>query len=182
MGDGGYRGHERGRWQTKGKTSSLSSVLCVMTDVVIIGSRKEQIVSFMAAELCCQSQISLDAMAMAIMMTEEHFHLLLRTVAAQTRSAGEERGGGGLRKVSANAFSRLTMFAKGEEDGKDWNFDFADILGLGCPELLQNLTVIEPMSEEMTPKVRELDVDKADNIGRTLVGNPRSCLLFQTAF
>ena len=108
-----------------------------MTDVVIIGSRKEQIVSFMVAELCCQSQISLDGMA--IMMTEEHFHLLLRTVAAQTRSAGEERGGGGLRKVSANAFSRLTKFAKGEEDGKDWNFDFSDILGLGCPELLQKL-------------------------------------------
>ena len=116
---------------------------------------------------------------MAIMMTEAHFHLLLRTVAAQTRSAGEERGGGGLRKVSANAFSRLTKFAKGEEDGKDWNFDIADIMGMECPELLQNLKVIEPMSEEMTAKVRELDVDKADNIGRTLVGNPRSCLLFQ---
>ena len=113
------------------------------------------------------------------MMTEEHFHLLLRTVAAQTRSAGEERGGGGLRKVSANAFSRLTKFAKGEEDGKDWNFDIADILGMECLELLQNLKVIEPMSEEMTPKVRELDVDKADNMVRTLVGNPRSCLLFQ---
>ena len=76
---------------------------------------------------------------MAIMIKEEHYHLLLRTVAAQTRSAGEERGGGGLRKVSANAFSRLTKFAKGEEDGKDWNFNFSDILGLGCPELLQKL-------------------------------------------
>ena len=76
---------------------------------------------------------------MAIMIKEEHYHLLLRTVAAQTRSAGEERGGGGLRKVSANAFSRLTKFAKGEEDGKDWNFDFSDILSLECPELLQKL-------------------------------------------
>ena len=60
--------------------------------------------------VCCQSQFSLDAMA--IMM-------ILRTVVAQPRSAGEERGGGDLRKISAKAFSRLTKFAKGEAHWKD---------------------------------------------------------------
>ena len=39
----------------------------------------------------------------------------LRTVAAQTSGAGEE-GGGGWKLVSVKAFSRLTKFARGEDD------------------------------------------------------------------
>ena len=71
-------------------------------------------------------------------MTEEQFAVLLRMVAEQTRGAREERGGG-WKKASAKTFSRLTKFAKDEENWKDWNFDFVVILGPECPELTRNL-------------------------------------------
>ena len=96
-------------------------------------------------------------------MTEDQFALLLRTVLERTRGAGD---GGGSRKVSLKAFTRMTKFSKGEEDFKDWNFDFAVALGSECPELLQNLKVIETMPEEMTTRsVYDLDVDRADRMG-----------------
>ena len=96
-------------------------------------------------------------------MTEDQFALLLRTVLERTRGAGD---GGGTRKVSLKAFTRMTKFSKGEEDFKDWNFDFAVALGSECPELLHNLKVIETMPEEMTTRsVYDLDVDRADRMG-----------------
>ena len=79
-------------------------------------------------------------------MTEDQFALFLRTVLERTRGAGD---GGGTMKVSLKAFTRMTKFSKGEEDFKDWNFDFAVALGSECPELLHNLKVIETMPEEM---------------------------------
>ena len=55
--------------------------------------------------------------------------------------------------------------SKGEEDFKDWNFDFAVALGSECPELLHNLKVIETIPVEMTTRsVYDLDVDRAHRI------------------
>ena len=95
-------------------------------------------------------------------MTEDQFALLLRTVLERTRGAGD---GGGTRKVSLKAFTRMTKFAKGDDDYKDWNCDFAVALGSKCPELSHNLKVIETMPEMTTRSVYDLDVDRADRTG-----------------
>ena len=60
----------------------------------------------------------------------------------------------------------MTKFAKGEDDFKDWNFDFAVAQGSECPELLHNLKVIEEVPEKMTTRsVSDLDVGWADRMG-----------------
>ena len=101
--------------------------------------------------------------AMAVMMSKDHFALLLRTVLERTRGAGD---GGGARKVSLKAFTRMTKFAKGEDDFKDWNFDFVVALRSECLELLHNVKVIETMPEEMTIRsVYDLEFDRAGRMG-----------------
>ena len=99
---------------------------------------------------------------MAVMMTEDQFALLLRTVLERTRGAGD---GGGTRRVSLKAFTRMTKWAKGEDDFKDWNLDFAVVLSSECPEPLHIVKVIETMPEEMTSRsVFVLDVDRVDGM------------------
>ena len=68
------------------------------------------------------------------MVTPEKFASLFRAVVAKIRGAGEGSGGG-WRKVSVNAFSRLKTLAIGEEDWKDFEIHFAVIWDSGCLEL-----------------------------------------------
>ena len=59
-------------------------------------------------------------------MTEEQFAQLMQTIG--TRMAAEAPGPqerrGDRRTIPLKDFARMTKFAKGEENWKEWNFDF----------------------------------------------------------
>lgn len=102
---------------------------------------------------------------MAVMLSEEQFKALLAALTGQGQGHGAGGGGGG-RKVSHKSFSRLSKFSRGEQEWKEWSFDFSVILGSECPELLHGLRGIESMTDDMTTdKVRAMDPGAADKIG-----------------
>ena len=103
---------------------------------------------------------------MSVAMTEEQFTQLLQTIGA--RAAAEvpvPPGRGDRRTIPLKDFARMTKFAKGEENWKEWNFDFYVILGSVSPELVENLKVLESILEETgMGKVRALDPARADRM------------------
>ena len=66
-----------------------------------------------------------------------------QTTAANLPAGSGERSGSTKRCVSAKSFNRLTKFGKGEENWKEYNFEFGVILGSESPEMLHTLKVIE---------------------------------------
>ena len=87
---------------------------------------------------------------MSVAMTGEQLAQLMQTIG--TRMAAEAPGpqerGGDRRTIPLKDFARMTKFAKGEENWKEWNFDFYVILGSVCPDLVTNLKVLETIVEE----------------------------------
>ena len=103
---------------------------------------------------------------MSVAMTEEQFTQLMQMFG--TRAAAEipvppERAD--RRTIPLKDFVRMTKFAKGEENWKEWNFDFYVILGSLSPELVENLKVLESILEETgMGKVRAMDPERADRM------------------
>ena len=63
------------------------------------------------------------------------------------------------------AFSKMSRFAKGEAEWKEWYFDFGVILGAESPDMLKVLKVLEDVTEETdTPKVKLMDMEFMDRI------------------
>ena len=105
---------------------------------------------------------------MSVAMTEEQFAHLMETIGTRV-AAGvpvpPERGGD-RRTIPLKDFARMTKFARGEENWKEWNFDFYVILGSVCPDLVTNLKVLEAITEETgMQKVRLMDPERADRMG-----------------
>ena len=62
-------------------------------------------------------------------------------------------------------FNRVTNFAQGEAQWKEFHFDFGVLIGAECPPLLETLKVVEQMTDETdTPMVRALDGEYADRL------------------
>ena len=120
---------------------------------------------------------------MSVAMTEEQFAQLLQTIgtrAAADPPAPQERGGD-RRTIPLKGFARMTKFAKGEENWKEWNFDFYVILGSVCPDLATILKVLESIIEETgMQKVRDLDRDRADRVGLEKLARELYEVLFLT--
>ena len=113
------------------------------------------------------------------MMSQEQFAQMMQTMQelaramtmqAQTTAANMpagpgERSGSTKRCISAKSFNRLTKFGKGEENWKEYNFEFGVILGSESPEMLHTLKVIETAAKEIdTEEVRDMDKSRADSM------------------
>ena len=85
--------------------------------------------------------------------------------AAMTPGGGADRLDRGSRKLSMKAFNRVTNFAQGEAQWKEFHFDFGVLIGAEYPPLLETLKVVEQMTDETdTPMVRALDGESADRL------------------
>ena len=78
---------------------------------------------------------------------------------------GNGHGGSTKRTISPKSFNRLAKFSKGEDDWKEYNFEFGVILGSESPDMLQTLKVIETATTEVnTAMVRRMDEERADRM------------------
>ena len=116
--------------------------------------------------------------AMATFTTEQFGELVVSTMAlsqalsansqvaaAMTPGGGADRRDRGSRKLSMKAFNRVTKFAQGEAQWKEFHFDFGVLIGAEYPPLLETLKVVEQMPDETdTPMVRALDGEYADRL------------------
>ena len=81
-----------------------------------------------------------------------------KIAAAMTPGGGADRRDRGSRKLSMKPFNRVTKFAQGEAQWKEFHFDFGVLTGAEYPPLLETLKVVEQMTDETdTPMVRALD-------------------------
>ena len=88
-----------------------------------------------------------------------------QVTAAMTPGGGADRRDRGSRKLSMKAFNRVTKLAQGEEQWKEFHFDFGVLIGAEYPPLLETLKVVEQKTDETdTPMVRALDGQYADRL------------------
>ena len=128
--------------------------------------------------------------AMATFTTEQFGELVASTMAlsqalsansqvaaAMTPGGGADRRDRGSRKLSMKACNRVTKFAQGEAQWKEFHFDFGVLIGAEYPPLLETLKVVEQMPDETdAPMVRALDGEFADRpgLGESVQGAARS--------
>ena len=62
-----------------------------------------------------------------------------QTTAANIQAGPRERGGSMKRCIETKSFNRVAKFGKGEENWKEYNFEFGVILGSESPEMLHTL-------------------------------------------
>jgi hypothetical protein len=110
------------------------------------------------------------------MMSAEQFNAMMATMqelaramalqaAASTPTGGQREGGHVKRTIETKAFNRLAKFAKGEEQWKEYNFEFQVILGSESPDMRNTLKVIEDQAKELsTEEVCLLDPERAERI------------------
>ena len=85
--------------------------------------------------------------------------------AAMTPGGGADRRDCGSRKLSMKeAFNRVTTFAQGEAQWKEFHFDFGVLIGAEYPPLLETLVVEQMTDETDTPMVRALAGEYADRL------------------
>ena len=76
-----------------------------------------------------------------------------------------ERGNGNKRMICPKSFNRMAKFDKGEDNWKEYHFEFGVILGSECPDMLETLKVMESHTAEVdTPMVRVMDEGRADRM------------------
>jgi hypothetical protein len=116
------------------------------------------------------------------MATQEQFSQLMMmmqemaramTMQAQSMSAnvpvgeGEhrEKNSNGKRTICPKAFNRLAKFGKGEDNWKEYNFEFGVILGSESPDMQETLKYMESCTNEMDTKmIRAMDEARADRM------------------
>ena len=99
-----------------------------------------------------------------IAMTPDQFAELMKAI-GHGGGGGDNGPRNGGSRINSKAFSRVTKFSKGEEEWKEWTFDFTVTLGSQSPDMVETLKVVESFTEETsTAKVEELDEPRAEKI------------------
>lgn len=100
----------------------------------------------------------------AVMMSPEQFAVFMANHGMPSGGRGEG-GGGGRKVIHGKTFSRMAKFSKGEENWKDWSFDFGVTLDSASSDMKETLRVIETVQEDMdVEKVTALDTERAANM------------------
>jgi hypothetical protein len=112
-----------------------------------------------------------EQMSNLMMMMQEMARAM--TIQAQTAAAArvptgsldQDRPPSSKRIICSKSFNRLAKFSKGEDNWKEYNFEFGVILGSESPDMLETLKVLESMASEVdTGMVRALDEGRADRM------------------
>ena len=112
-------------------------------------------------EQMSQLMAMMQEMARAMTLQAQATHAAGIPVGGQDHERNDNRK----RLIDPKAFNRLAKFGKGEDNWKEYNFEFGVILGSESPDMLETLRVLETYANEMsTATVRVMDEDRANRM------------------